>query len=425
MDKIKFINIRPWWLRLSLLLVVAFPIITGYPISLLASKISLTSVYSQKLSMLASWLLYAVIVWLVVLFNAGLKKGRSYLFASFVLAAITGGIGFLIRKIIPGVAVEQSSIGIILKMAKIMLTITIVVPYSIMFIHCFSAKGAIESVSTWKGLLRVPGLHFALSMRIFQHAGEVVFNLTDIWLEEFPNMWKPDYSDTKIGTIKKISLFPVWIIQSLNAWIFACIVHTFEPIPIMVAEVEMVSKTGESISKSSWNFVKTGVVSALTALATISTIFIKIPIPATNGYFNIGDTFVIMAGLWLGPIAGFLVGAIGPTLADAIGYPAYVPATFITKGLEGLLVGLIAGGMSTDSRFRKLFAATLGAITMVAGYFIFEAYVYPELGKHIPAFAITDVGAAFVAIGPNLVQGIVGAVGGYVLWRAVSGKHSK
>jgi uncharacterized membrane protein len=81
-------------------------------------------------------------------------------------------------------------------------------------------------------------------------------------------------------------------------------------------------------TKSTWSFATTGIVAALIALSAIATMVIRIPIPATTGYFNIGDVFVILAGLWFGPLGGFLVGALGPTIADAIGYPVFIPATF-------------------------------------------------------------------------------------------------
>jgi len=153
---------------------------------------------------------------------------------------------------------------------------------------------------------------------------------------------------------------------------------------------------------------------------------IRVPIPATTGYFNIGDVFVILAGLWLGPMAGLIVGGLGPTIADAIGFPVFVPATMVTKGLEGFLVGLIGGGAvnKEGQNFglrRKVVAAAVGGLTIVGGYFVFEAYIYPWLGKSIPAFAITDLGAAIVEIVPNLVQGVIGAVAGLGLWRTVSG----
>lgn len=170
-----------------------------------------------------------------------------------------------------------------------------------------------------------------------------------------------------------------------------------------------------------WNFATTGIVAALTALSAITTMVIRIPIPATTGYFNIGDVFVILSGLWLGPIGGLLVGGIGPTIADAIGYPIFIPATLVTKGLEGLVVGLIAMRAKDTSIKRRTVAAFIGGLIIVIGYFVFEAFIYPLLGKSIPAFAITDIGAATIEIVPNIIQGIVGALGGLALWKAVSG----
>ena len=168
-----------------------------------------------------------------------------------------------------------------------------------------------------------------------------------------------------------------------------------------------------------WTLVKTGLVAGLTALAAITTMVIRVPIPATTGYFNIGDVFVIFAGLWLGPVAGLIVGAIGPTIADVIGFPIFVPATLITKGLEGWLVGLIGGASSNFGT--KVVAAAVGGITMVIGYFIFEAFIYPAVGERIPMFAVTDIGAAIVELVPNSIQAAVGAVGGLALWRVVAG----
>ncbi len=175
------------------------------------------------------------------------------------------------------------------------------------------------------------------------------------------------------------------------------------------------------MKRGEWTLVKTGLVAGLTALAAITTMLIRVPIPATTGYFNIGDVFVIFAGLWLGPIAGLVVGAVGPTIADVIGFPVFVPATLVTKGLEGFLVGLIAG--SSDNFSRKVVAAVVGGITIVVGYFVFEAFIYPALGEKMPIFAVTDIGAAIVEVVPNLIQAAVGAVGGLALWRVVAGRR--
>jgi len=174
-------------------------------------------------------------------------------------------------------------------------------------------------------------------------------------------------------------------------------------------------------NKYRWTLATTGIVGGLIALTALSTLLLRIPIPATTGYFNIGDVFVIFSGLWLGPLAGALVGAIGPSIADAIGFPVYIPATFATKGMEGLVVGLIASMGGQRNIKIKVVAAFCGGVTVVVGYFLFQAFIYPAVGNTIPAFAITDIGAAMVELVPNMVQGLVGALGGLALWRAVSG----
>lgn len=78
---------------------------------------------------------------------------------------------------------------------------------------------------------------------------------------------------------------------------------------------------------------------ALTALATM---VIQIPIPATKGYLNIGDTLLICAGLLLGKTVGGIVGGIGSALADILsGYAFYAPITLVVKGLEGYVAGAL------------------------------------------------------------------------------------
>jgi uncharacterized membrane protein len=172
----------------------------------------------------------------------------------------------------------------------------------------------------------------------------------------------------------------------------------------------------EVMSRTS--LTKWALIATLTGLAAFGTVLIRVPVPATTGYFNIGDVFVVWAGLWLGPTGGLIVGALGPTMADAIGFPQFILATTVTKGLEGLLVGLIA--YRSDNLARKIVAASVGSSIIVFGYLAFEGYIYPKLGAHIPFFAITDLGAAVVEIVPNTVQAVIGASVGVALWRATS-----
>jgi uncharacterized membrane protein len=172
-------------------------------------------------------------------------------------------------------------------------------------------------------------------------------------------------------------------------------------------------------NEEKWSYGTTAIVAALIGLSAVVTLTIRIPIPATTGYFNIGDVFIVLAGLWLGPLAGLVVGGIGPAIADAIGFPQFILATAITKGCEGFIVGLIA--RNAKSLFRPTIAAIVGGIVVVVGYFVFEAYIYPFLAKFIPFFGVTDFGAAITELGPNAFQGLVGAVGGLAIWKGIAG----
>lgn len=169
--------------------------------------------------------------------------------------------------------------------------------------------------------------------------------------------------------------------------------------------------------------VKVGIIAAFATLAFIGTIVLRIPIPATGGYFNLGDTFVMLAGLLYGPLVGGVVGLIGPAAADAVGYPPYILATAVVKGLEGLAVGLIGGSRESFSIGKTMAALVAGIIIIVGGYYLFEAVIYPALAKSIPFFGVTDPKAALAEIVPNLLQGGISAVIAFGIWRVFRRKE--
>ncbi|UCG08949.1 MAG: ECF transporter S component [Desulfobacterales bacterium] len=168
--------------------------------------------------------------------------------------------------------------------------------------------------------------------------------------------------------------------------------------------------------------VNVGIVAAFATLSFIGTLVIRIPIPATGGYFNLGDTFVMIAALLYGPLIGGLVGLIGPAMADAVGYPQFILATAIVKGVEGVLVGLIGSRSTGSSMARPVFALVVGIAVIVIGYFIFEAFIYPLLGKTIPFFKVTTFEAALAEIFPNFMQGIISAMIAFGIWRVFRGR---
>ncbi|HBM80247.1 MAG TPA: ECF transporter S component [Clostridiaceae bacterium] len=155
------------------------------------------------------------------------------------------------------------------------------------------------------------------------------------------------------------------------------------------------------------HIIKSIVYTALSiAMVTILTVVIRIP-SVRGGYVNFGDIMIFVTAVMLGKRTGFLAGSFGSALADLLsGYPEYAIATFIIKGIEGLLCGTIAGRRENAPVSRLSVAAAFSALWMVAGYFLFEytigGYLFANKGFGI-TMAVADLPG-------NLVQGAVCAV---------------
>lgn len=124
---------------------------------------------------------------------------------------------------------------------------------------------------------------------------------------------------------------------------------------------------------------------AFTALVFIATAIIPpIPIAASGGYLNFGDTAVYIAALLFGSYTGAFAGGVGSALADLfLGFGAFAPVTLIVKGAEGFVVGYLGKGAGTTTR---IIALALGGVVLVAGYFVFEVamFGYPAAIGEVP-----------------------------------------
>ena len=140
----------------------------------------------------------------------------------------------------------------------------------------------------------------------------------------------------------------------------------------------------------------------LIALVAVCTMVFQIPVSATQGYVHLGDSMILLVGVFFGARYGMVAGGIGSALADVLsGYSHWAPFTLIIKGLMGWLIGKIASGAGSRAKFytgRNLLAAVVGVAWMVFGYFIGGGILKSS-------FAV-----AATSIPENIVQGVAGAV---------------
>lgn len=150
------------------------------------------------------------------------------------------------------------------------------------------------------------------------------------------------------------------------------------------------------------------------AIICVSTFVVQIPIPATGGYVNLGDCFVVISGYMLGGFYGAIASGLGSALADILaGYAQYAPATFVIKAVMAIAVYCLFKALhkAMGEKFAiisRIFTAIIAEVIMTAGYFAYEAVI---LGYGLSAAA---------SIVPNLMQGFVAVVTSVIISTAIS-----
>ena len=143
------------------------------------------------------------------------------------------------------------------------------------------------------------------------------------------------------------------------------------------------------------------------ALGTVATMIIRIPLP-TSGYANLGDAVVLLAGWILGARNGALAAAFGTALADLIGYPIYVPATFIIKFLVAFFAAKLLSRYESLSFIHLCVIGLMCEIIMIVGYYIYDAIL------------LQNIISPVLNLPGNIMQAIVGVLVATFLYRHLS-----
>ena len=150
----------------------------------------------------------------------------------------------------------------------------------------------------------------------------------------------------------------------------------------------------------------------------IAILFVRVPIPFTQGYVHLGDAMIFLSVLILGWKYGAIAAALGGMLGDIVGgFAVWAPWTFGIKGIMALIMGgIITAFMKSGSAKKtgevtrgRMIAAEVTAMVvsgafMVAGYYFAEGILYgnwaaPVLGIpwNIGQFAVGMVIAVAIS----------------------------
>lgn len=112
----------------------------------------------------------------------------------------------------------------------------------------------------------------------------------------------------------------------------------------------------------------------MTCLVVVSTMFIKIPIPMTQGYVHLGDSMIFLSVLILGKKNGSVAAGIGSAMGDILGgYAFWAPWTLVIKFIMAFILGLFV------ERFDKkgeIIGMTIAGVFMTAGYYVASSIMY-------------------------------------------------
>ncbi len=137
--------------------------------------------------------------------------------------------------------------------------------------------------------------------------------------------------------------------------------------------------------------VKLALAAVFAALVFVATYSFVINIPATGGYFNLGEIVIYAAAIVFGSLVGGFAGGVGAAISDALVAPQFAPGTLIIKFFEGAVVGYLgkrATNQTTTTRWKTLILLLgigVGLLLAVTGALYLSGNVSLYLGIPAPA----------------------------------------
>ena len=152
-------------------------------------------------------------------------------------------------------------------------------------------------------------------------------------------------------------------------------------------------------------------IAVLTAITTVFTMIVRVPVTPTRGYINLGDVAIFFTALTFGPFTALAAGGLGTALADILGgYAQWAPITFFAHGVQGLLIGLIFKMVKKEKAAGFILSLVLsfivGTLVMGGTYFLTGGLMY-------------GFGAALTEVPGNILQNVAGILVGTPLYFAV------
>ncbi len=150
----------------------------------------------------------------------------------------------------------------------------------------------------------------------------------------------------------------------------------------------------ETRQKNHWSTKTIAMMGLLVALQIVASKFLSIKISDTLR-LSIADSFLILAGIWLGPVAGLIVGILADLLGCVISGMGILPLMTVPPAAVGLLAGL-AGQMFRKSNNIFVYGGIIACISMLTSV-LYRSWAFSHYyGAPFMTYAIPRFGQACV-----------------------------
>lgn len=143
--------------------------------------------------------------------------------------------------------------------------------------------------------------------------------------------------------------------------------------------------------------IKLLVLAAVFAAITFAvTRFVQIPVPL--GYFNVGNSVILLACFLIPAPYGILAGAIGSGLADFTSFPEWTIPTLVIKSLMPLVFYLLTKVPFMKKNVGIILSAAIAMVIPVVGYTVAGSILYGSV-----AVGLTQIPGLLVEFAANIV----------------------
>lgn len=117
------------------------------------------------------------------------------------------------------------------------------------------------------------------------------------------------------------------------------------------------------------------------ALTFTITRFIQIPIPL--GYFNVGNSVIMLGCLFVPKSYGILIGGVGSSLADLTSFPVYTIPTLIIKSFMPYTFYSLQELPIKKEHFRNTISFSIATLIPLLGYTVTGCIIYGSIATGI------------------------------------------